>query len=67
VVTEEDFSSLCSVGGTAKFTVAISDDILLESDISDERETPCKNNAQDSESDTPNLQETAPEMDSLKV
>lgn len=53
VATEEDFSSLCSVGGTAKFTVVISDN----------------NNARDSDSDNPNLQETAPEMsmDPLEV
>ena len=55
VVTEENFSSLCSVDGTAKFSVAITDDILSDSSTSDERETTHNNNAQDSDSNTPNL------------
>jgi hypothetical protein len=42
-----DFSSLCSVGGTVKITVVISDDTSSESGASDECETPC-NNARDS-------------------
>ncbi|KZS04069.1 Uncharacterized protein APZ42_033045 [Daphnia magna] len=69
VATEEDFSSLCSVGGNAKFTVVISDDTSSDSSSSDESETPRNNNARDSDSDNPNLQETAPEMsmDPLEV
>lgn len=48
VAAEEDFSSQCSVGGTVKITVVISDDTSSESGASDECETPCNNNARDS-------------------
>lgn len=69
VATVEDFSTLSSIDGIAKFTVFISYNTSSESGASDEFETTCKNNVRDSDYDIPNLQETTPEMsmDSLEI